>query len=255
MRWATGERKVWSVVHVPTPDAEDQRQLTREIETVREDRKRVRNRIQALLATQGIRVGLGEQFLDQLATLHTGDGRPIPRALAARLAREWRQVQQLNERFEALSATRTQQIETGTDRVAVVARQLCRLRGIADMSAALFSAEVFGTRVFDNRRQVAALLGLVPVPYRSDQQVHDQSISKAGRGELRRVAIQISWGWLRWQPQSVLTRWFYEHFGRAGGRARRIGIVAVARKLMIALWQFVVHGVVPGGAELKPVTT
>jgi transposase len=255
MRWAGGERKVWSVVHVPTPEAEDQRQLTREIETVREDRKRVRNRIHALLATQGIRLALGAHIVDQLPRAQTGDGRSIPPALAARLAREWAQVQLLSQRLETLTATRAQQIEAGTDRVAVVARHLCRLRGLAEMSAALFSAEVFGTRTFDNRRQLGALLGLVPVPYRSDQRVEDQNISKAGRGELRRVAIQISWGWLRWQPESVLTRWFYERFGRAGGRARRIGIVAVARKLMIALWQFVVHGVVPAGATLKPVTT
>lgn len=253
MRWAGGERKVWSVVYVPTVEVEDQRQLTREIATVREDRKRVRSRIEALLATQGVRLRLSEAFPDQVATTPTGDGGVLPPALVARLKREWAHLQTLEQRLESLTTTRAQQIETGTDRVAVVARQLCRLRGIAEISAALFSAELFGTRQFANRREVGALTGLVPVPYRSDQRVQDQGISKAGRPELRRVAIQVSWGWLRWQRKSELTQWFYRRFGHAGGRSRRIGIVAVARKLMIALWQFVTHGVLPRGAELKPV--
>jgi transposase len=251
MRWAGGERKVWSVIHVPTPEAEDQRQLTREIATVREDRKRLRNRIQALLATQGVRLTLSASFPGRLSTAQTADARPLPAALAARLSRDWAQLQVLEERMDTLTAARAHYIETGTDRVAVVARQLCTLRGVAEISATLFSAELFGTRAFANRREVGALTGLVPVPYRSDQRVQDQGISKAGRGEVRRVAVQLAWGWLRWQPHSVLTHWFQDHFAKAGGRSRRIGIVAVARKLMIAFWQFVTHGVLPAGAELK----
>jgi transposase len=112
---------------------------------------------------------------------------------------------------------------------------------------------LFATRTFRNPRQLGALTGLVPVPYRSDQRVQDQGISKAGRAELRRVSIQLAWCWLRWQPDSELASWFAERFGRAGGRSRRIGIVAVARRLVIALWRFVEHGVVPPGAQLKPV--
>ena len=110
--------------------------------------------------------------------------------------------------------------------------------------------ELFGTRRFRNRQQVGALLGLVPMPYRSDQIVRDQGISKAGSGELRRVSIQLAWGWLRYQPESALTQWFHRRFGSTG-RSRRIGIVAVARKLMIAVWRFVEHGVLPDGAQLK----
>ena len=110
---------------------------------------------------------------------------------------------------------------------------------------------MFGTRTFQNGRQVAALTGLVPVPYRSDQRVGDQGISKAGRGALRRVSVQIAWGWLRWQPRSALTQWFERRFAAAGKRARRIGIVAVARKLIIALWRFVEQGVIPEGAIVQ----
>ncbi len=253
MRWAHGERKVWSVVQVPTPAAEAARQLSREIDTVREDRKRVRNRIQALLAAQGIRVALGPRFSERLPDLMTGDGRPLPAAWRTRLTREWAHLEAIEIRLTTLTTERDAQIATGTDRVAAVARQLCRMRGVAETSAAVFSAELFGTRTFANGRQLGALTGLVPVPYRSDQRVQDQGISKAGRSELRRLAVQVAWGWVRWQPDSALTRWFTRRFAAAGGRSRRIGIVAVARKLVIALWRFVEQGVVPDGATLKPV--
>lgn len=252
MRWAQGERAVWSVVHVPTPEAEAARQLTREIATVREDRTRTRNRIQALLATQGIRRPLTRGFAAQLATLQTGDGRPLDVAWQARLAREWAQLETIESRLAVLHAARRAQIAEGVTRVAQVARQLTQLRGVADTSAALYSAELFGTRTFSNGRQLGALTGLVPVPYRSDQRVQDQGISKAGRAELRRVSIQVAWCWIRWQPDSALAQWFTRRFATAGGRSRRIGIVAVARKLVIALWRFVEHGVIPAGANLKP---
>jgi transposase len=251
VRWLEGERKVWSVVHVPSPDAEAQRQLTREIATVREDRKRVRNRIQALLATQGIRLELNAPFVAHLALAQTGDGRALPAAFRLRLAREWAHLEVIEARLRAVTAVRDEQIATGTDRVATVARQLCTVRGVAETSAAVFSAELFGTRTFRNGRQLGAVMGLVPVPYRSDQRVQDQGISKAGRGELRRMSLQLAWGWVRWQPTSALTQWFLTRFAAAGGRSKRIGIVALARKLVIALWRYVEHGIVPEGATLK----
>jgi transposase len=251
-RWVRGEARVWSVVHVPSPEAEAARQLTREITTVRVDRMAVRNRIGGLLATQGIRCDLTRHFLERLPQLRTGDGRPLAGAWRDRLAREWTHLQAIEHRLATLRTLRQDAIAAGADRVARVAQQLCQLRGVAETSAAFYSAELFGTRTFANGRQLGALTGLVPVPYRSDQRVHDQGISKAGRGELRRVSIQLAWGWLRWQPDSALAAWFRHRFGSAGGRSRRIGIVAVARKLVIALWRFVEHGVVPEGAQLKP---
>lgn len=180
--------------------------------------------------------------------MQTGDGRPVPPALRARLQHEWAQLQAIEVRAAALARERADQIAAGATRVARVAQQLGRVRGLGETSAGLYAAELFGTRTFQNGRQVAALTGLVPVPYRSDQRVADQGISKAGRGALRRVSVQIAWGWLRWQPQSALTQWFERRFAAAGKRARRIGIVAVARKLIIALWRFVDHGVIPEGA-------
>ena len=251
LRWAGGERKVWSVVQVPSPTEEDARQLTREIEAVRADRIRVRNRIQGLLATQGVRLMLDRTFEQRLGTAGTGDGRPFPDALRARLRREWASLVTLDARAAELTTARDAQIAAGQDRVARVARQLTTLRGVAETSSALFSAELFGTRTFANGRQLGALSGLVPVPYRSDQRVQDQGISKGGRAEVRRVAIQIAWGWVRWQPASTLTQWFIRRFADAGKRARRIGIVALARKLVIALWRYVEQGVIPDGAVLK----
>jgi transposase len=254
LREAGGERKVWSVVHVPTPEQEAQRQLTREIETVREDRKRVRNRIQGLLAAHGIRLPLTARFRTQLGAAHSGDGRPLPLAYRERLAREWAHLEAIEARLTTLATQRDQAIATGTDRVATVARRLCEVRAVAETSAALLSAELFGTRAFRNGREIGAISELAPVPYRSDQTVRDQGISKAGRAEIRRVALQLAWGWTRWQPASALTRWFRQRFEGAGARSKRIGIVALARKLLIALWHYVEHGVVPEGATLKVTT-
>jgi transposase len=176
----------------------------------------------------------------------------LPAPYRERLAREWAHLEAIEARLTELRPARAAAIAAGADRVAQVMRQLCRLRGVAATSAALYSAELFGTRTFQNGRQLGALTGLVPVPYRSDQRVADQGISKAGRAELRRVSIQVAWCWIRWQPDSALTAWFTQRFAAAGGRSRRIGIVAVARKLVIALWRFVAHGVLPEGARLKP---
>lgn len=248
LRWASGATRTWSVVQVPTAEAEDARQLAREIETVGVDRTRVRNRIHGLLATQGVRLELTAHFEARLAAAQTGDGRPFPPALCERIRHEWAELQRIEARAASLARYRAEQIAHGTSRVAEVARQLQRLRAIGATSAALYSAELLGTRTFQNGRQVSALTGLAPVPYRSDQGVADLGISKTSRGALRRVAIQGAWCWIRWQRESALTQWFERRFGGAGKRARRIGIVAVARKLLVALWRFVAHGVIPEGA-------
>lgn len=250
-RWARGERGVWSVVHVPTPETEAVRQVTREIETVRQDRARVRNRIQALLATQGIRALLRGRFPERLEHLQTGDGRPLLPIWRARLTREWEHLQVVERRLRDLRRQRATTLTEMPGRVGQVAQQIAQLKGFGDTGAAICSTELFGTRSFTKRTQIGALLGLVPMPYRSDQMVRDQGISKAGRTQLRRVSIQLAWCWIRWQPASALAQWFHRRFG-ASGRSRRVGIVAVARKLMIAVWRFVEHGIVPDGALLKP---
>lgn len=252
LRWSHGERGVWSVVHVPTPEAEAARQVTREIATVRADRARVRNRLLARLATQGIRCSLRGHFVTGLDPLRTGDGRTLPPIWRERLMREWTARPAIQARLRTLRVERLAGLTRTDPQVARVTTHLMPLRGIGETGAAICSAELFGTRVFTNRRQVGGLLGLVAVPYRRDQRVQDQGISTASRREVRRVAIQLAWCGVRYQPQSALTRWFEQRFGD-GGRSRRVGIVAVARKLMIALWRFAQFDTVPEGAVLKPI--
>lgn len=250
IRWVAGEGKVWSIVSVPTPDAEDRRHLNREWEAVKHDRIRVQSRIRSLLATQGLRGCVTHGLVDQLATLHTADGRPVGPILQARLARECAHLAAVEARCATLAAARQERIRHGSDATSQCARRLLEVKGIGEVGAELLSAELFGSRTFHNGRELGALVGLVPTPYRSDQIIQEQGHSRAGRGAVRAVMTQLAWGWLRFQPESALTRWFQARFA-TGPRLRRIGIVAVARKLLIALWHYVAHGIVPEGAMLR----
>ena len=130
-------------------------------------------------------------------------------------------------------------------------RQLLRLRGIGVNSAWLYTMEFFGWRSFRNGKQIGALAGLTPTPHQSGEQRHELGIAKAGNRRIRWMAVEGAWAWLRFQPESALSKWYEERFGRGGPRMRKIGIVALARKLLIALWQFLETGVVPEGATLK----
>ena len=189
------------------------RQLTREIETVRDDRTRVRNRIQGLLATQGVRLALDAAFR---GGARDGADRRWP-AVSSGAARSGccgsgRICRYRGAAGDAGDATRDERSPTGTERVAEVARRLLTLRGVGEASAATFSAELFGTRTFRERPAARRTDGLVPVPYRSDQRVQDQGISKAGRGEFAALGDSMAWGWVRWQPDSALTQWFERRF-------------------------------------------
>jgi transposase len=250
LRAVAGERKVWSVVHVPTPDAEDRRQLNREWEAAKTERRRTENRIRSLLATQGIRARVTSDLSARLPTLETGDGGQLGPLLHARLQRECAHLAAVETRCATLVAVRQQQLRAPSDAVSQCARQLQEIKGIGAIGAEMLSAELFGTRTFHNGREVGALVGLTPTPYRSDQSGQEQGHSRTGRGALRGLMTQLAWGWLRFQPRSVLTRWYHTRFA-AGPRLRRIGIVAVARKLVVALWHYVAHGIVPEGAMLR----
>ena len=131
------------------------------------------------------------------------------------------------------------------------AARLCQLKGIASPSASILATEMFGWRTFHNRREVGALAGLVPTPYDSGESRREQGISKAGNKRVRRVIVELAWQWLRHQPHSALTQWFAQRFGGQGTRSRRLGIVALARRLLVALWHYLQHDVVPAGAQLK----
>ena len=244
---AEAGRAAWRVVRVPPEAAEDARHVIRERRTVRADRTRVRNRLRGLLATQGVRLALRADFVTRLAAARRWDGTPLGPGLQHRLTREWETLQAIEARLavvEPRPATRTQPAPP-----AVAALQ--RLCGIGDAGAWTLGVEVLSWRTFHNRREAGSFLGLTPTPYASGTQRREQGISKVGPPALRALLIQLAWQWRRFQPRSVLAQWYEARFGGGGPRARRIGIVALARKLWIALWRYVTQGVIPDGAALK----
>jgi len=251
LRYHAGEQKVWSVVRVPTVEQEDRRQLHRELRTWKQERTRVANRINGLLTTQGIGLPPGTDIGAAAKTVRLWDGSPVPAALRARLEREWEHAQFLRTRIRELERARQRAIAHGHGEALAQVRQLLRLRAVGPGSAWVYVNEFFGWRRFRNRKEVGAAAGLTPTPYQSGDGHREQGISKAGNRHIRAVAIELAWGWLRYQPRSRLSRWYQARFGRGGPRARQVGIVALARKLLIELWRFLELGVVPEGARLK----
>ena len=212
------------------------------------------NRIKALLATQGISEyqPLKADRRPCLDELRTAEGRPLTPHLRQELLRELDRLELVLEQVRAVEAERDAPVraERPADAGERMIADLVRLRGVGPETATVLVREAF-YRGFAGRRQVAAYAGLTPSPYRSGGMQHDQGISKAGNPLLRATMIELAWLWVRHQPGSALARWFAERVGAAGGRMRRIGIVAVARKLLIALWRYATTGLVPDGAGLK----
>jgi transposase len=250
-RHVAGERKVWSVVRVPSIADEDRRQLHRELLTTKRDRTRVINRMKGLLAGCGVRPVLQGDVEAQLDQARQWDGSALPAALRARLQREWQQVQWLTEQIVSLEAERRAVLRTSVEPVVEKVRQLATLRGIGVNSAWLFVMECFAWRDLRTPKQVGAFAGLTPTPYQSGQASRELGITKAGNGYMRTMAVEIAWGWVRFQPESMLTQWYQARFGQGSARLRKIGIVALARKVRIALWRFLNTGVPPAGALLK----
>ena len=248
---AGSRKKVWSVVRVPTLEQEDRRHLHRELQSAKRDRTRVTNRMKGLLANQGLTLDLKQDVPAQLAALRQWDGSPLAAGLRARLAREWERVQFYTGLIERLEAERRELLREAKDSVIEQVLQLNCLRGIGVNSAWLYVMELFGWRELRNRREVGAIVGLTPTPNESGQQERERGMSKAGNRHVRAMAIEIAWGWLRFQPNSELSKWYQRRFGSGSKRVRKTGIVALARKLMIELWRFLETGVIPEGAELK----
>lgn len=245
------EGRIWSVVRVPSVEQEAERQLHREWEVLKKERTFHRNRIQALLATQGINLKLGSDFAEHLKGLALWDGSALPSELKERLEREWERLELVEKQIRELKKQREEAVASAADPSLQQIQLLMQLKGIGVTSAWLFVREFFGWRQFRNRREVGSLAGLVPMPYQSGSSNRDQGISKAGNVRLRTMVIEIAWSWLRYQPQSQLSLWFRERYGPGSQRSRRAGIVALGRKLLVSLWRFLETGVVPEGAVLK----
>jgi transposase len=250
IRWHQGERKVWSVVQVPSVADEDRRQLHRDLLELKAERTRHTNRIKGLLAGCGLAVAtIDARFAEVMAKLRTWDGQAVPPELQRRLQREHERWKLVDRQIRDLENERVRTIRNSKEPVMDKVRQLLRVRGIGFNSAWMYVMEFFGWRRIRNRKQLAALAGLTPTPYQSGDDHHEQGISKAGNRRLRTMAVEIAWCWLQYQPDSALSQWYQKRFAKGSSRQRRIGIVALARKLLVALWRYLETGEVPAGAE------
>jgi transposase len=243
-----------SVVHVPSVEAEDGRHLHRELESLQKERTIHRNRIKALLIQQGIAVKnpSSRKFVLDLGSFRTWDDRALPVDVNSRIIREHGRLRMVEEQIYTLKRERERRLVEEGDHPSIrKVSQLMTLRGIGVNSSWKFVEEFFGWRDFKDRRELGSLSGLTPTPYDSGGYQREQGISKAGNKRIRTLSVEMAWVWIRFQPQSKLSQWFIERFAGGGSRMRRIGIVAVARKLLIDLWRYLEHGVIPEGAVLK----
>jgi transposase len=247
-----GDPQVCSVLRVPTPEEEDAKRPHREREHLVQERIRIENRIEALLLTQGIRRRPSLRAWDaELAALRTADGRALPPHLRKEIERLKRRLVLVRELIREIEAERAAALAAeAPDEAAIKIVALTRIRGIGDTFAAVLTREVFYRR-FDNRRQLASYVGIAPTPHQSGAMDRDRRIGRAGNPRARKTLIQLAWLWLRYQPASGLAGWFRARVGALAGRTRRIAIVAMARKLLVALWRYVETGLVPEGMELK----
>lgn len=251
LRYHGGERKVWSIVRVPSVVNEDARQLHRDLQELKDERTEHINRIKGLLASQGLAAPeVNKQFAGWLSKAQLWDGSAVPPEMQRRLLRELERWQLLDRQIKELEDERRQRIRRDDTPHVDKVRSLLDLWGIGFNGAWLLVYELFAWRHFTNRKQVGGCVGLTPTPYQSGDSRREQGISKAGNRRLRRLVVELAWCWLRWQPDSELSRWYQRRFGSGNGRSRKIGVVALARKLLIALWKYLEQGEVPAGARL-----
>lgn len=254
LAYKRGEPRVCSMVKAPTPEEEDRRRICRERKTLTAERIEHVNRIRGLLFAQGVGdyEPLRRNRRARLDELKTGDGRPLPVHLKAQISRELDRLEIILAQVKAVEAERDALLEPAAEQASAPATMIAQLRGIGpEFAGVLWSEGLF--RHFDNRRQLAAYAGLAPTPWKSGSIDHEQGVSKAGNPRLRTTMIQVAWLWLRHQPESALSLWFQERVQRNGGRLKRTTIVAMARKLLVALWRYATSGVVIEGALLKAV--
>jgi len=247
IRHHAGER-VWSVLHEPSPEDEDARREHRELHRLMRERIAHTNRIGSLLVLHNLRPGIviGGRDWPRWWEAHSAQ---VPPLLRAELERECERLKLVKDQVRAIEGAHRRELAEGKQ---PLIDQLTQLRAIGPKGAWILVKEVFGWRQFANRRELASSLGLTPTPHASGSIDREQGISKAGNRRVRALLTELAWSWLRFQPDSDLTLWFNRRFASAGGRMRRVGIVAMARRLAIALWRYVKDGEIPAGAQLKP---
>ncbi len=249
IRYINGETKLWSVLHVPEKEDEDARRLHRETARLKKERTAHTNRIKSLLALHGILLGIGKSFLEDIEKVVLWNGEPLASNIKEEMIREYRRYDLIQQQLQALEKE-TKEILKQESKSSKKVLSLQNLKGIGPVSSWDLVHE-FGWRPFNKAKEVGAAAGLAPTPYDSGGSQSEQGISKSGNRRVRALMIEVSWSWLKHQPNSKLSKWFVERFGHGSKRMRRIGIVALARKLLIALWKYWEKGIVPEGTTLK----
>ncbi|RUX01939.1 IS110 family transposase [Mesorhizobium sp. M2A.F.Ca.ET.037.01.1.1] len=252
LAYKRGEPRVCSMVRVPTIEEEDRRRITRERKVLIAERVLHVNRLKGLLFSQGISdyEPLHRDRRKRLEELRTGDGRALPVHLKAQICRELDRLELLLKQIKAVEIERDALLAKEKATMPAPAAMLTDIRGIGPEFAAILHTEGL-FRHFDNRRQVAAYAGLAPTPWQSGSIDREQGVSKAGNPRMRTTMIELAWLWLRYQPESALARWFQDRVHRSAGRFKKSTIVALARKLLVALWKYINAGVVIEGAVTK----
>ena len=254
LAWLRGEPRVCSMVPIPTEADEDARRCVRERQELMGERVAIANGITSILATLGIRGydALRRDRRQRLEGLHTALGEPLPPQARAKIGRMLDRLELVLTQISVLDHQRDAVVEkVATGKAEQMIQQLVRLRGIDVQSATLLVREAF-VRPFANGKALGAYAGLSPTPYSSGGTEREQGIGRAGNARLRTVLVELAWIWQRYQPHSVVVGWFHDRLGGAARRLRKIMVVALARKLLIALWRFATQGVVPEGAVFKP---
>lgn len=250
-RYHAGERKVWSVVNVPSVADEDGRQLHRGMKDLQRQKTECSNRIKGLLASQGLTAAVDAKFRLTLSALRDWADQPVPAGMQLRLLQEFAVWEALHRQERDAANEQERQLRESQDRHQEQMRQLMGLKAVGVRSAWILVMELFSWRAIKNGKQLGSLVGLTPMPYDSGKSKREQGISKAGNRHVRCLMVELAWMWLRWQPTSALSQWYQRRFGPGNKRARKVGIVALARKLLIALWRFLEHGELPEGAQQK----
>ncbi len=254
MRYTSGEKRALPKIRIPTVAEEDDRRLSRERDRLLKERGSHSARMKSLLIAHGIVLEKLSEIPRLLANAKAAViGYDLPPDLKSELTREHERYVLLDQQIKQLEKLQVERARSGAIPATHNIQQLRRLRGVGWQSSWILSMEFFNWREFKNTKQVGACAGLTPTPYDSGDSRREQGISKAGNKRIRKLMVELAWLWLRHQPDSQLSLWFEERFGRGGKRMRRIGIVALARKLLVALWRYLEHGVIPQGAVLKTV--
>lgn len=251
IRFEKGERTLWRVAKVPSEAEEDERRIHRELLRLKTERTAHSNRIGALLCLHGVRVPNRSRKKLPLDKCRLWNGETLPQSLREELSREQQRMALVDEQVRGLEKTQEGRIKKPVTQSDGTASKLIQLKGVGVVGAWTLSKEFFGWRRFRNRREVGAASGLVGTPYSSGGSDREQGISKAGNVRVRAVMIELAWRWVQFQPKSALSQWFWKRFGFGSGRMRRIGIVALARKLLIAFWKYLTQDMVPEGAACK----